>query len=259
MTRIIAITNQKGGVGKTTTCVNLGATFKEMGYRVLVVDFDPQGNTTSGSGVSKQAIEHDVRGLLLGESSFHDVCISDTEAGYDLLPSDIQLTEAEVGLISQARAQYRLKNVLESSADSYDFVLIDCPPALSMLTVNGLIAADGVIIPVQCEFFALEGIAALMETIDQVRATHNANLVIDGVLRTMYDPRTSLTRQVSQQLEKFFGDRVFKTVIPRNVRLAEAPSHGLPVLKYDRLSKGALSYLALASELRKRLNLKTAA
>ena len=259
MTRIIAITNQKGGVGKTTTCVNLGATFSEMGHQVLVVDFDPQGNTTSGSGVSKQTMEYDVRGLLLGESSFHDVCISETEAGYDLLPSDIQLTEAEVGLISKPRAQYRLKEVLESASNTYDFVLIDCPPALSMLTVNGLIAADGVIVPVQCEFFALEGIAALMETIDQVRATHNANLVIDGVLRTMYDPRTSLTRQVSQQLEKFFGDRVFKTVIPRNVRLAEAPSHGLPVLKYDRLSKGALSYLALASELRKRLNLKTAA
>ena len=162
-------------------------------------------------------------------------------------------------MISKPRAQYRLKDVLESSADTYDFVLIDCPPALSMLTVNGLIAADGVIVPVQCEFFALEGIAALMETIDQVRAKHNVNLVIDGVLRTMYDPRTSLTRQVSQQLEKFFGDRVFKTVIPRNVRLAEAPSHGLPVLKYDRLSKGALSYLALASELRRRLNIKTAA
>ncbi|HAN80493.1 MAG: chromosome partitioning protein [Gammaproteobacteria bacterium] len=259
MTRIIAITNQKGGVGKTTTCVNLGATFNEMGYRVLVVDFDPQGNTTSGSGVSKHAIEQDVRGLLLGESSFYDACIPETEAGYDLLPSDIQLTEAEVKLISQARAQYRLKEVLETITDNYDFVLVDCPPALSMLTVNGLIAADGVIIPVQCEFFALEGIAALMETIDQVRATHNANLVIDGVLRTMYDPRTSLTRQVSHQLEKFFGDRVFRTVIPRNVRLAEAPSHGLPVLKYDRLSKGALSYLALASELRKRLNLKTAA
>jgi len=259
MTRIIAITNQKGGVGKTTTCVNLGATFNEMGYRVLVVDFDPQGNTTSGSGVSKHAIEHDVRGLLLGESSFYDACISKTEAGYDLLPSDIQLTEAEVKLISQAKAQYRLKEVLGTIAGTYDFVLVDCPPALSMLTVNGLIAADGVIIPVQCEFFALEGIAALMETIDQVRATHNANLVIDGVLRTMYDPRTSLTRQVSHQLEKFFGDRVFRTVIPRNVRLAEAPSHGLPVLKYDRLSKGALSYLALASELRKRLNLKTAA
>ncbi|MBU25911.1 MAG: chromosome partitioning protein [Gammaproteobacteria bacterium] len=259
MTRIIAITNQKGGVGKTTTCVNLGATFSEMGYRVLVVDFDPQGNTTSGSGVSKHVIEHDVRGLLQGESSFREACIPKTQAGYDLLPSDIQLTEAEVGLISQVRSQYRLKDVLKGIADAYDFVLIDCPPALSMLTVNGLIAADGVIVPVQCEFFALEGLAALMETIDQVRATHNADLVIDGVLRTMYDPRTGLTRQVSQQLEKFFGDRVFKTVIPRNVRLAEAPSHGLPVLKYDRLSKGALSYLALAAELRKRLNLKTAA
>jgi chromosome partitioning protein len=182
-----------------------------------------------------------------------------TEAGYDLLPSDIQLTEAEVGLIGQSRAQFRLKDVLSEQAESYDFVLIDCPPALSMLTINGLIAADGVIIPVQCEYFALEGIAALIETIDQVRGSHNPELVIDGVLRTMYDPRTSLTRQVSQQLEQFFGERVFKTVIPRNVRLAEAPSHGLPVLRYDRLSKGALSYLALASELRKRLKLKKAA
>ena len=200
-----------------------------------------------------------MRGLLLGESTFPETCILGTEAGYDLLPSDIQLTEAEVGLIGQPRAQFRLKDVLVEQADSYDFVLIDCPPALSMLTINGLIAADGVIIPVQCEFFALEGIAALIETIDQVRGSHNSDLVIDGVLRTMYDPRTSLTRQVSQQLEQFFGDRVFKTVIPRNVRLAEAPSHGLPVLRYDRLSKGALSYLALASELRKRLKLKKAA
>jgi len=200
-----------------------------------------------------------VRGLLLGESTFRETCILGTEAGYDLLPSDIQLTEAEVGLIGQPRAQFRLKDVLVEQADSYDFLLIDCPPALSMLTINGLIAADGVIIPVQCEFFALEGIAALIETIDQVRGSHNSDLVIDGVLRTMYDPRTSLTRQVSQQLEQFFGDRVFKTVIPRNVRLAEAPSHGLPVLRYDRLSKGALSYLALASELRKRLKLKKAA
>ena len=259
MTRIIAITNQKGGVGKTTTCVNLGATLGEMGYQVLVIDFDPQGNATSGSGVSKNTIEHDVRGLLLGESTFQETCILGTEAGYDLLPSDIQLTEAEVGLIGQPRAQCRLKDVLVEQADSYDFVLIDCPPALSILTINGLIAADGVIIPVQCEFFALEGIAALIETIDQVQGSYNSDLVIDGVLRTMYDPRTSLTRQVSQQLEQFFGDRVFKTVIPRNVRLAEAPSHGLPVLRYDRISKGALSYLALASELRKRLKLKKAA
>ena len=259
MTRIIAITNQKGGVGKTTTCVNLGATLSEMGYQVLVIDFDPQGNATSGSGVLKNAIEHDVRGLLLGESTFRETCILGTEAGYDLLPSDVQLTEAEVGLIGRPGAQFRLKDVLVEQADSYDFVLVDCPPALSMLTINGLIAADGVILPVQCEFFALEGIGALIETIDQVRGSHNPDLVIDGVLRTMYDPRTSLTRQVSQQLEQFFGDRVFKTVIPRNVRLAEAPSHGLPVLRYDRLSKGALSYLALASELRKRLKLKKAA
>jgi chromosome partitioning protein len=259
MSRIIAITNQKGGVGKTTTCVNLGATLSEMGYQVLVIDFDPQGNATSGSGVTKNTIDQDVRGLLLGESSFRETCILGTEAGYDLLPSDIQLTEAEVGLIGQHRAQYRLKDALVEQAESYDFVLIDCPPALSMLTINGLIAADGVIIPVQCEFFALEGIAALIETIDQVRGSHNPSLEIDGVLRTMYDPRTSLTRQVSQQLEQFFGERVFKTVIPRNVRLAEAPSHGLPVLRYDRLSKGALSYLALASELRKRLKMKKAA
>jgi ATPases involved in chromosome partitioning len=169
------------------------------------------------------------------------------------------LTEAEVALISMPAAQSRLKTMLAEQAGSYDFVLIDCPPALSMLTINGLVAADGVIIPVQCEFYALEGIAALIETIEQVRASHNPSLQIDGVLRTMYDPRTSLTRQVSVQLEQFFDDKVFKTVIPRNVRLAEAPSHGLPVLRYDRLSKGALSYLALASELRKRLKLKKAA
>jgi chromosome partitioning protein len=259
MTRIIAITNQKGGVGKTTTCVNLGATFAEMGYQVLVIDFDPQGNATSGSGVEKRQIQHDVRGLLLEESSFRETCILGTAAGYDLLPSDIQLTEAEVALISMPAAQARLKNLLVEQAKAYDFVFIDCPPALSMLTINGLVAADGVIIPVQCEFYALEGIAALIETIEQVRASHNPGLEIDGVLRTMYDPRTSLTRQVSLQLEQFFDNKVLKTVIPRNVRLAEAPSHGLPVLRYDRLSKGALSYLALASELRKRLKLKKAA
>mgnify|MGYP000662633486 FL=1 len=259
MTRIIAITNQKGGVGKTTTCVNLGATLSEMGHQVLVIDFDPQGNATSGSGVSKRDIEHDVRGLLLDESSFRDTCLMGTAAGYDLLPSDIQLTEAEVALISMPKGQFRLKELLTDQASSYDYVLIDCPPALSMLTINGLVAADGVIIPVQCEFYALEGIAALIETIEQVRQTHNPDLAIDGVLRTMYDPRTSLTRQVSSQLEQFFGERVFKTVIPRNIRLAEAPSHGLPVLRYDRLSKGALSYLALASELRKRLKFKSAA
>ena len=169
MTRIIAITNQKGGVGKTTTCVNLGATLNEMGYQVLIIDFDPQGNATSGSGVSKDEIEFDVRGLLLGESTFQDTCILKTEAGYDLLPSDIQLTEAEVGLVGQSNAQFRLKDVLAEQAENYDFVLIDCPPALSMLTINALIAADSVIIPVQCEFFALEGIAALIETINQVR------------------------------------------------------------------------------------------
>jgi len=259
MTRIIAITNQKGGVGKTTTCVNLGATLAETGHRVLVIDFDPQGNATSGSGVDKHQIAADVRGLLLGETSFAEACIQQTEAGYDLLPSDIQLTEAEVKLVGQSQAQHRLKHVLTGYLGTYDYVLIDCPPALSMLTINGLVVADAVIIPMQCEFYALEGVAALMQTIEQVRATYNPNLVIDGVLRTMYDPRTSLTRQVSQQLEQFFGDKVFRTVIPRNVRLAEAPSFGLPVLRYDRLSKGALSYLALAAELRQRLKAKEAA
>lgn len=259
MTRIIAITNQKGGVGKTTTCVNLGATLAETGHRVLVIDFDPQGNSTSGSGVDKHQIQADVRGLLLGELKFAEVRILNTEAGYDLLPSDIQLTEAEVGLVGQSRAPFRLQEVIAHHLEEYDFVLIDCPPALSMLTINGLVAANSVIIPMQCEFYALEGVAALMHTIEQVRGTHNPNLVIDGVLRTMYDPRTSLTRQVSQQLEQFFGDKVFRTVIPRNVRLAEAPSYGLPVLRYDRLSKGALSYLALAAELRQRLKTKEAA
>ena len=176
--KIISVINQKGGVGKTTTVINLAAGLSMKGKKVLVIDLDPQGNATSGSGVLKNTIEHDVRGLLLGESTFQETCILGTEAGYDLLPSDIQLTEAEVGLIGQPRAQFRLKDVLIKQAESYDFVLIDCPPALSMLTINGLIAADGVIIPVQCEFFALEGIAALIETIDQVRANHNPDLVI---------------------------------------------------------------------------------
>lgn len=256
MARTISVANQKGGVGKTTTCVNLGATFSEMGFHVLVVDFDPQGNTTSGSGISKYQIEHDVRGLLLGESNFCETCLCSTEAGYDLLPSDIQLTEAEVKLIGEGNAQFKLKEILYKQSNIYDVILVDCPPALSILTVNALVASDGVLIPVQCEFYALEGITAFIETVEQIKATHNPNLIIDGVLRTMYDPRTSLTRQVSKQLEQFFDDKVLSTVIPRNVRLAEAPSHGLPVLRYDRLSKGALSYLALASEIKKRLNLR---
>lgn len=256
MARRISITNQKGGVGKTTTCVNLGATLVEMGCRVLVVDFDPQGNATSGSGIVKNNIVNDVRGLLLDEVDFKETCLLGTDAGYDLLPSDVQLTEAEIGLVGQSQAQFKLKKVLDQVVSQYDFILIDCPPALSMLTVNALVASDSVIIPVQCEFYALEGITALIETVEQIRATHNPRLTIDGVLRTMYDPRTSLTRQVSAQLEDFFSKKIFKTVIPRNIRLAEAPSHGLPVLKYDPFSKGALSYLALATELRNRLKQK---
>lgn len=251
MNRVIAVANQKGGVGKTTTSVNLCASLALSGSKVLLVDLDPQGNATMGSGVDKNGLELSVYDWLLGVVPFEGV-VSTRPTGFDLVPSNIDLTAAEIELLKVDRRDARLKEVLGPVRDRYQFVVVDCPPSLNMLTINALVAADGVLIPMQCEYYALEGLSALLETVEGVRARANPRLVIEGILRTMYDPRSSLTRDVSRQLIEFFGDKVFRTVIPRNVRLAEAPSHGLPVILYDRHSRGAVAYMALAGELKRR-------
>lgn len=255
MTRILAITNQKGGVGKTTTSVNLAASLAHAGRRVLLVDLDPQGNATMGCGIDKHDLALTVCDLLLepGRDPHEAVVRPEGEdAPFDVLPANSDLVAAEVGLLAEAQREYRLRDVCRALAPSYDWIVIDCPPSLSILTVNALTAADGVVIPMQCEYYALEGLSALLETIEAVRGHSNPDLEIEGLLRTMYDPRNSLTRDVSRQLISHFGDRVYRTVIPRNVRLAEAPSHGAPVLAYDRYSRGAVAYLAMAAELRRR-------
>ena len=250
MTRIIAVANQKGGVGKTTTAVNLAASLALSDSRVLLIDLDPQGNATMGSGVDKGAIERGVFEWLIRGRALTDV-VQRCPTGYEIAPANIDLTAAEVELLTGERRESRLRDVLAPVAGRYDFVIIDCPPSLNMLTVNALVAAEGVLIPMQCEYYALEGLSALLDTVEGVRRRANPGLEIEGILRTMYDPRNSLTRDVSRQLIKHFGDKVFRTVIPRNVRLAEAPSHGLPVVLYDRLSRGAVAYMALAGELKR--------
>jgi chromosome partitioning protein len=249
--RVIAVANQKGGVGKTTTCVNLCASLSLSGSHVLLIDLDPQGNATMGSGVDKNQLDLSTYDWLLGDCSAAQICTT-RPTGFDLLPANIDLTAAEVELLKMERRDVRLRKLLEPLAPEYDYLIIDCPPSLNMLTVNALVAADGVLIPMQCEYYALEGLSALVETVEGVRARGNPDLDIEGILRTMYDPRNSLTRDVSRQLIKFFGDKVFRTVIPRNVRLAEAPSHGLPAILYDRYSRGAVAYMALAGELKRR-------
>jgi chromosome partitioning protein len=252
LTRILAIANQKGGVGKTTTCVNLAASLAAMQRRVLLVDLDPQGNATMGSGINKYEVELSAYDVLVDLEPVRNVIQRSEEGGYDVLPSNSDVTAAEVELISTEHKERRLAEALAPCAADYDFILIDCPPSLNMLTLNGLVAANGVLIPMQCEYYALEGLSALVDTIDAITRSVNPGLRIEGLLRTMYDPRNSLTNEVSRQLQEFFGERLYRTVIPRNVRLAEAPSYGLPALRYDERSRGARAYLALAGELTRR-------
>ena len=248
MAKILAVTNQKGGVGKTTTAVNLSACLSVLGQRVLMIDLDPQGNATTGCGVVKRAALPTVYQILIGRATFGEVRIR-TAFGFDILPANRELAGAEVELIGMDAREYRLREALSSARDEYDFILMDCPPALNMLTVNGLVAAESVMIPMQCEYYALEGLTDLVATLKKVRANLNSRLEIEGLLRTLFDPRSTLTQQVSGELVDHFGSKVYRTIIPRNVRLAEAPSYGKPVIAYDRASKGAQAYMALAQEL----------
>jgi chromosome partitioning protein len=252
MARILAITNQKGGVGKTTSCVNLAAALGLTQRRVLLIDLDPQGNATMGAGVDKHAVAHTAYDIMLGGRSVRSVRIAAEEAGFDLVPGNSDLTAAEVELLSAERRESRLRDALAEVREDYHYILIDCPPSLNMLTINALTAAQGVLIPIQCEYYALEGLSALLDTVEQIRDSVNPQLTIEGLLRTMFDARNNLATQVSEQLLEHFGERVYRTIIPRNVRLAEAPSHGMPVFRYDPASRGARAYLALAGELVRR-------
>jgi chromosome partitioning protein len=252
VSKVLAIANQKGGVGKTTTSVNLAASLSVTRNRVLLIDMDPQGNATMGSGINKNGLEYSIYDLLTDQADFASVVARPEDGEYDLLPANGDLVAAEVELISLENRELRLRNIIEENRERYDFIVIDCPPALNMLTINSLVAADGVVIPMQCEYYALEGLSALMDTIRAIQDRINPTLKIEGILRTMYDPRNKLTSEVNGQLFNYFGDAVYRTVVPRNIRLAEAPSYGKPVIKYDRKSRGAIAYLALAGEMLRR-------
>ena len=253
MARIFCIANQKGGVGKTTTTVNLAAGLARLGQRVLLIDLDPQGNATMGSNVDKRQLEHTVYDVLLEDCKAADAIVSAEQVGYDVLGANRELASAEVELVTQDRREKRLKLALSKVRKNYDFILIDCPPALSLLTLNGLCCAHGVIVPMQCEYFALEGLTDLVNTIRQVHANLNPELKVIGLLRVMYDPRITLQQQVSEQLKEHFGDKVFETVIPRNVRLAEAPSYGLPGVVFDASAKGSKAFVEFAREMVQRV------
>ena len=247
--KILSIVNQKGGVGKTTTSINLAACLHKMKRKVLLIDLDPQSNATRGSGVDSATLQSSVNDVLLGRSSIDEAIVSSVHDGYDLLPATPSLTESEVSLVSKNNREFILKNTLEDISSNYDYILMDCPPSLNILTVNSLVSATGVLIPVQCEFYALQGLSELVNTINQIQSSSNESLKIEGILRTMFDSRNNLSNDVSDQLTEYFPNELYKTKIPRNIRVAEAPSHGKSILQYDGLSKGSLSYYSLAGEI----------
>jgi len=249
ISNILSVVNQKGGVGKTTTCINLSAALAKTKRKVLLVDLDPQSNATKGCGLDPYSLDVSVNDVLLGRNDLSEAIISLDNYGFNILPATPELTEAEVKLLSLNEKEFTLRNLLNTIKKKYDYIIIDCPPSLNILTVSSLTASDGVLIPVQCEFFALQGLSELITTIETIKESTNNNLSIKGIIRTMFDPRNNLANDVSAQLIKFFKEKLFKTIIPRNITVAEAPSHGMPVTEYDKHSKGALSYLSLTGEI----------